>query len=620
MKSIIVVSHPQNAGRVIRWGARFAKARSDDSLTVLCCGLNGVKQPPALMRKDTHPNESALVRKVREAVDSIQGMAITMLVMQHPKPSKTIIDLIENEDTYTFLMVGVDYTLGRNHPGNRIGRHLLNFSPCDMLFLDPGNRDMDCCRKILVPMGGRLESFALHTAIDCAKKWKSEIIPLETGVYFGSDSMQVAHRTILNRLKEEGIEPSSMIQPAATLSGNKWKDIVNRSRKNDLVLVGASADLVLDQIRKTETRMDGVQDDRTCIGLLRPKKIDIRKPWSQLTARLSNWLPTLKTGERIDLFERLNAGGRWNVDFIVMICLSTAIAALGLIQDSTAVVIGAMVVAPLMTPIIGAGLSLVQGNMIFFRDCLRTLLKGILAALAISIIIGLIIPLEELTPQLLARGAPTLLDLGVALLSGIAAAYALARPNLLGALAGVAIAAALVPPLATVGISIVHGNWAIAKGAAILFITNMVSIILGAAWIFKQLGIQGARQGIGLRLWVRRIIIVLILCSAFLIAPLGLSLNQQLRQGQTRPYTLPVSQKVYQAIAGRVLQENNVKLISASRFGVESETDVTILLTASKAVTDEFISDLKTVVNEAFEENVRVAVFAFKDVGVIQGQ
>jgi hypothetical protein len=93
-----------------------------------------------------------------------------------------------------------------------------------------------------------------------------------------------------------------------------------------------------------------------------------------------------------------------------------------------------------------------------------------------------------------------------------------------------------------------------------------------------------------------------------------------LRQGQTRPYTLPVSQKVYQAIAGRVLQENNVKLISASRFGVESETDVTILLTASKAVTDEFISDLKTVVNEAFEENVRVAVFAFKDVGVIQGQ
>ena len=105
-------------------------------------------------------------------------------------------------------------------------------------------------------MGGRLESFALHTAVDCAKKWKSEIIPLETGVYFGSDSLQVAQRTMLNRLKEEGIEPSSMIQPAATLSGNKWNDIVNRSHKNDLVLVGASADLALDRIRTAETRMD----------------------------------------------------------------------------------------------------------------------------------------------------------------------------------------------------------------------------------------------------------------------------------------------------------------------------------------------------------------------------
>lgn len=620
MKSIVVVCHPQNAGLVIRWGARFAKARSDDSLTVLCCGLNPIKQAPALLEKNTASNESDLVRKAREAVDSVQGMAVTMLGMQHPKPSKTIVDLIENEDTYRFLIVGVDYTLGRNHPGNRIGRHLLNFSPCDTLILDPGSRDADRVGQILVPMGMQMDSFALHTAVDCARRWESEIVPLETGAYFGTDSFQVAQRTMANRLKEEGIESSTMIQPVTILSGDKWKDIVNRSRQSDLVLVGASADLVLDRIRKTETPMENSRDNRACIGLVRPQRLNIKKPLSQLTAWLTNWLPTLKIGERIDLFDRLHAGGRWNVDFIVMMCLSTAIAALGLIQDSPAVVIGAMVVAPLMTPIIGSGLALVQGNMIFFRDSLRTLLYGVLAALGISIIIGLITPMEELTPQLLARGAPTLLDLGVALLSGVAAAYALARPNLLGALAGVAIAAALVPPLATVGISLTHGNVAVAKGAAILFATNMVSIILGAAWIFKRLGIQGARHGIGLSLWVRRTIIFLILFSVLLCAPLGLSLNQQLRTGQNRPYTLPVSQKVYQAIANRVLQENNVQLISASRFGIESEIDMTILLTADKAVKDNFVSDLKKVVNETVGEELRVQVFVFKDVGTDKNQ
>ncbi len=128
-------------------------------------------------------------------------------------------------------------------------------------------------------------------------------------------------------------------------------------------------------------------------------------------------------------------------------------------------------------------------------------------------------------------------------------------------------------------------------------------------------GRQGARHGIGLSLWVRRTIIFLILFSVLLSAPLGLSLNKQLRTGQNRPYTLPVSQKVYQSIANRVLQENNVKLISASRFGIESEIDMTILLTADKAVRDDLVSDLKKVVKETVEEDVRVQVFVFKDLG-----
>jgi hypothetical protein len=116
-------------------------------------------------------NESVLIRKAQEAANEVQGIPMKILSMQHPKPSRTIVDHIEDEESYGFLVVGVAYKLGRNDPGNRMGRSLLHFAPYDMLFLDPGDRDMGCCREIIVPMGGHLESLALQTAVDCAKQW-----------------------------------------------------------------------------------------------------------------------------------------------------------------------------------------------------------------------------------------------------------------------------------------------------------------------------------------------------------------------------------------------------------------------------------------------------------------
>jgi uncharacterized hydrophobic protein (TIGR00271 family) len=273
-------------------------------------------------------------------------------------------------------------------------------------------------------------------------------------------------------------------------------------------------------------------------------------------------------------------------------------------------------VAPLMTPLIGAGLALVQGNTIFFRDSIKAMGYGIGAALLISLCLGFIVPMEQLTPELLARGAPTIIDLGVAFLSGAAAAYAVARPSLLGALAGVAIAAALVPPLATVGISLAEGAWKVSEGAAILFATNLVAIILGAALIYRRLGIQGSRLRKGLPLWGRRTVLLLSLLAVILTAPLGYRLAHQLRTGQTRPYTLPVSQKVYEAINKRVHQEYGVSFISASRFGVKRDIDVMIILSAAKPVSVGLISDLKKLVNREIEENVTVAVHTLQEAGV----
>ena len=201
--------------------------------------------------------------------------------------------------------------------------------------------------------------------------------------------------------------------------------------------------------------------------------------------------------------------------------LSTAIAAFGVLADSTAVVIGAMLVAPLMIPLLGGGLALVQGNWPLWKQCQKSVLLGFLSALTVGLLLGCVARVMGLTVtgELLARGEPTLLDLGVAFISGLAASYCLARPRLSGALAGVAIAAALVPPIATTGICFAMGVFDISKGAALLFGTNVVAIVFGASLNFLIAGVK-AKQTVP-RLWARRLSILLALICAGLSVPLA---------------------------------------------------------------------------------------------------
>ena len=99
-------------------------------------------------------------------------------------------------------------------------------------------------------------------------------------------------------------------------------------------------------------------------------------------------------------------------------------------------------------------------------------------------------------------------------------------------------------------------------------------------------------------------------------APLGYRLAHQFREGQTLPYTLPVSQSVREAIKERVHQEYGVTFISASRFGVKHDIDVAIILSATKPVSVELVSDLKQLVNQEIKKNVTVAVYALQEAGV----
>ncbi|SEH17750.1 uncharacterized hydrophobic domain-containing protein [Sphingopyxis sp. YR583] len=175
---------------------------------------------------------------------------------------------------------------------------------------------------------------------------------------------------------------------------------------------------------------------------------------------------------------------RLDKKFLLLIILAAMIATLGLLQSSTAVVIGAMLVSPLMGPIMGVGFGLATLESNLIRRSLVTLAAGMAVAVLVAMLIIWLSPIRDVTPELRARTQPTLLDLGVAVVGGIAGVYAIMR-KLSGVMVGVAIATALVPPLSTVGFGLVTGRFDFAMGAALLFLTNTLAIAFAATIVAR---------------------------------------------------------------------------------------------------------------------------------------
>jgi len=299
-----------------------------------------------------------------------------------------------------------------------------------------------------------------------------------------------------------------------------------------------------------------------------------------LRERFYNYFPTLERGERKELAERIAIGADGGVDFIVMMLLASTLASLGLLEGSTAVVIGAMLVAPLMGPLLAAGFALTQGNLRLFRDALAVCGLGIIIGLGASLFIGVLNPGFEPSMEIEARGDPDVLDLVIALASGMVAAYAKGRPNVAGTLAGVAIAAALLPPLAVIGIGLTNDRLFVAGNAAILFATNLVAIILGASLVFRLLGLHVGISGTaGAPRWVRRVMLSLGLLAVILATPLLINVLEKSRSGQMRPANYPVAAGVRKAVREYLANHPSLRMIEIARQSIAPEAGITVVLT-----------------------------------------
>lgn len=204
------------------------------------------------------------------------------------------------------------------------------------------------------------------------------------------------------------------------------------------------------------------------------------------------------------VLEEIRDGSEPQVRFYVMVAVSTMIASFGLITNSTAVIIGAMLVAPLMTPIFGIALALIRGNTVLFGRALQAEAVGVVAAILMGFVLGKLYPALVATPEMLARTEPQLFDLLVAVFSGFAGAYALLDEKISPALPGVAIATAIVPPLANTGLCYSTGAYVAGTGSFLLFFANFLSILLVASVTFWVFGMAGSIHDLSRKVIIKR--------------------------------------------------------------------------------------------------------------------
>ena len=212
--------------------------------------------------------------------------------------------------------------------------------------------------------------------------------------------------------------------------------------------------------------------------------------------------------------------------FGVMMLLSTTIATLGILQDSTAVVIGAMLIAPLMTPIMGTSAGIVGGWPRRTLESAATVTIAAIGAIGLAWIVAAWVPaIGDLTTnsQITSRTQPTLIDMLIAFAAGAAGAYAIVDRRVSSSLPGVAIAVALVPPLAVTGVTAHARLWDEAGGALLLFVTNAVTIVLAAVVVFVITGFVSLRRLRTYGTQIRASLATVLVSVLVIMVPLGIT-------------------------------------------------------------------------------------------------
>ena len=520
---LVPIANPATAGTLLRTAAQLVQSQGGG---ILALEVVVVQEPVPLEagRRRAQADRALLEKALTLAIE--EDLPIQTMTRVARSIAQGILDTAADEGADLIVLGWRGPTRSRIPSLGPIVDAVLRDAPCDVLVVR--GDDAVPPRRILVPTaGGPHARVAARIAMTLAEAYGTQVTLL--GIQTGPatpQQMEENRRRVVETL--EGLSLERPPEQKVVLASGVVDGIVEEAQEYDLVLLGVSEESLLDrlvfgsvplQVAMRVPRTILVQGYRGIAGL-----------WTRrLTRALLGVLPTLSHEEQLEVRQELRRGGRPGINYFVLIVLSCIIAALGLLQDSPAVVIGAMLVAPLMSPIMAFALGLVLGDLRLIRVAIEAILKGVALAVVIVIFIGLLSPLKTVTGEMLARTRPNLLDMVVALASGIAGAYALARKDVSAALPGVAIAAALMPPLATVGLGISLGNARVAGGAFVLFVINISAISLAGGIVFLLLGIRPRNWGAEPRRQLRQRLAASLFLLLVIAVPLGIIMGRSVQ-------------------------------------------------------------------------------------------
>lgn len=606
MTVALVVPTHVDLKRIVPWAAHYAQTMQAGLLVLQ------YQQSTSLPANRSHqPNDTQVLTTEEEVVsliheanilcqitelisvpfESHEAMPVSVKAIRDPEPVEAILQELDRAKISLVILPRYASTKLRSNEFE-IERQLFQRASSAAMQIRLPLPDQPQFERLLVTTGSEQSSrFALNEAVKIVQATGGKVDAVFIQPDVGPLAEQVGQErveTILSRTLDPAIDCVNKRVLVTKNIKQGFKSI--RSMDHDLILVGAEFHSVIEKKMFSNIAEQIISEpEGPPVAIVRPAM-----PFPDLMRRrierfLQRFIPQLDRSQRVELVERIQLSSEWDIDFIALIVLSTLIAALGLIQNSTAVVIGAMLVAPLMTPLLGSGLSLIQGNKLLARKASKTVFLGFLTAYFLGVILGLIVPGLETSGEMIARGSPRLPDIIIAFLSGMAAVYAMGRPHLVSALPGVAIAASLVPPIATSGLATALGEFALARGSALLFFTNIVAIILGGAACWWIIGFRDAHEYGGFGTWGPRVATVLM---AIAIA-LGIY--------ESWP-TVSLERRLSEAIEQRLPVDTSAMLMNVELVDYHHAEVLRVTMGTSTAPTDELNHLIESAIREASSE------------------
>lgn len=527
--AVVVPAHIE-LKQIVPWVGHYAKTKNESLLVIqyqqsTSLPENSSKQPNDTQVLISQEQVLALIHEADilcEVTDSPstafephEAMPVCVKSIRHPDPVDAILLELDQAKISFVIIPRYASTKLRSNEFD-IERQLFQRASSAAMQIRLPLPDQPKFKRLLVTTGSEQSSrFALNQAVQIAQATDGEVDAVFIQPDVGPLAEQVGQErieTIVSRNLDPTVDCVNKRVLVTKNINQGFKSI--RSMDHDLILVGAEFHSVIERkLFSNVAEQIITEPEGPPVAVVRPAMPFPDLMRKRVERMLQRFIPQLDRSQRVELVERIQLSSEWDIDFIALIVLSTLIAALGLIQNSTAVVIGAMLVAPLMTPLLGSGLSLIQGNKVLARKASKTVLLGFITAYLLGVFLGLVVPGFESSAEMIARGSPRLPDIIIAFLSGMAAVYAMGRPHLVSALPGVAIAASLVPPIATSGLATALGEFALAQGSALLFFTNIVAIILGGSACWWIIGFRDVHEHGGFGTWAPRVASVLLVIA-----------------------------------------------------------------------------------------------------------